>query len=133
MELYKTHKVNPLGGCLPLLVQMPILIALFAMLRKYPFGDSAFLWLPGMDKKDPLLILPILSAVTTWFQMRQTVTDPSQQTMTMIMPVFIGFMSKNFPAGLNIYWVVGNLISILQQQLMMRPQKAAKAAKGEAQ
>ena len=81
MELYKEHKANPMGGCLPLLVQMPIMIALFGVLRNFDFGKSPFLWLHSMSQPDPLFILPILSAVTTWYQMKQTTTDQSQQTM----------------------------------------------------
>lgn len=126
MELYKENKVSPMGGCLPLLVQMPIMIALFKVLRAYDFGASPFLWLPGMSQPDPYFILPILSAVTTWYQMQLTTTDQSQRAMTMVMPLFIGWMSFKFPAGLNLYWVISNLISIVQQVLVTRQHRAAK-------
>lgn len=130
LELYKENKVSPLGGCLPLIVQMPILIALFNVLRNFDFGESQFLWIQGLNNTDPYYILPVISAASTWFQMNQTTTDQSQKTMTLIMPLFIGWMSIKFPAGLNLYWVVSNIFSILQQWLMTRKPLSAK---GEAQ
>jgi YidC/Oxa1 family membrane protein insertase len=129
MELYQEHKVNPLGGCLPMLVQLPFLWALFAVLREFDFG-TGFLWLTSLSAPDPLYILPILSAVTTYIQMMMTSADASQKSMMFIMPVFIGYISINFPAGLVIYWVVSNLFSMGQQYLIARqmsPQEGGKA------
>ena len=129
MELYKEHNVNPLGGCLPMLVQLPFLWALFAVLREFEFG-TGFLWLTSLSAPDPLYILPILSAVTTYIQMMMTSADASQKSMMFIMPVFIGYISINFPAGLVIYWVVSNLFSMGQQYLIakkMSPQEGGKA------
>lgn len=129
MELYQQHKVNPLGGCLPMLVQLPFLWALFAVLREFDFG-TGFLWLTSLSDPDPLYILPVLSAITTYIQMVMTSADASQKTMMFIMPVFIGYISINFPAGLVIYWVVSNLFSMAQQYVIARrmsPQEGGKA------
>ena len=129
MELYKENKVNPLGGCLPMVVQLPFLWALFAVLRGFDFG-TGFLWLTSLSAPDPLYILPVLSAVTTYLQMIMTSADASQKSMMYIMPVFIGYISINFPAGLVIYWVVSNLFSMGQQYVIaqrMSPQKGGNA------
>ncbi len=124
MDLYKENKVNPMGGCLPVLLQLPVLWALFAVLRDYEF-TSGFLWLTSLSSPDPYYILPILSGATTYLQMIATGTDQSQKAMMMIMPVFIGYISLNFPAGLVLYWVVSNLFSIVQQYVLMRHMSAA--------
>jgi len=129
MELYQKHKVNPLGGCLPMLIQLPFLWALFAVLREFDFG-TGFLWLTSLSAPDPLYILPVLSAVTTYLQMVMTSADASQKTMMFIMPAFIGYISINFPAGLVIYWVVSNIFSMAQQYIIaqrMSPQKGGNA------
>ncbi|NLV91396.1 MAG: membrane protein insertase YidC [Firmicutes bacterium] len=117
MELYKEHNVNPMGGCLPMLLQLPVLFALFAVLRSYEF-TSGFLWLTSLSAPDPYYILPILSAVTTYLQTMLTSTDQSQKAMTLIMPVFIGYISLNFPSGLVLYWVVSNIFSAVQQYVL---------------
>ncbi|NMB46904.1 MAG: membrane protein insertase YidC [Firmicutes bacterium] len=129
MELYQKHKVNPLGGCLPMLVQLPFLWALFAVLREFDFG-TGFLWLTSLSAPDPYYVLPVLSAITTYIQMMMTSADASQKSMMFIMPVFIGYISINFPAGLVIYWVVSNLFSMGQQYLIarkMNPQEGGNA------
>ncbi len=129
MELYQEHKVNPLGGCLPMLVQLPFLWALFAVLREFDFG-TGFLWLTSLSEPDPLYVLPVLSAITTYIQMVMTSADASQKTMMFIMPVFIGYISISFPAGVVIYWVVSNLFSMAQQYVIARrmsPQEGGKA------
>lgn len=131
LELYKEHKVNPFGSCLPMFLQFPILIALFNVLRGFDFGGSSFLWMPNLGTPDPYYILPILSAVSTWYQMKLTTTDQSQQTMVLIMPLFIGWMSIKFPAGLNIYWAVGNVFSVAQQLYMNYRYRLAKEAQSE--
>lgn len=116
MKLYKDYKVNPLGGCLPMLVQLPVLIGFFRVLQTLPESDAAiFLGFWDLTVPDPFYILPILAAVTQYLSMQQTMTDSSQKTMMMIMPVMIGFFSLRFPAGLVLYWVVGNIFSIIQQ------------------
>lgn len=119
LELYKENNYNPFSGCLPLLLQFPILIGLFNVLRTYPF-DSGFLWL-DLSAPDPYYILPILSGVTTYTQMMQTATgDSSQRVMMMLMPLFIGWISISFPGGLVLYWVVSNLLGMVQQWMIRR-------------
>jgi|SRR5690554_309473 len=119
LELYKENNYSPFSGCLPLLLQFPILIGLFNVLRTYPF-DSGFLWL-DLSTPDPYYILPILAAVTTYTQMMQTATgDSSQRVMMMLMPIFIGWISISFPGGLVLYWVVSNLLGMIQQWMIRR-------------
>lgn len=117
VELYQKHGVNPLGGCLPLLIQLPILWAFFPVLRELPTTDlTNFLGIWELSQPDPYYILPILSAATTWLQSKVSSTgDASQNTMLIVMPIMIGFFSINFPSGLVLYWVTTNLFSIAQQ------------------
>ena len=134
--LYKDAGVNPLAGCLPLLVQMPILMGMYYSLYnlEYPSADAAqFLWLPSLSQADPYYILPILNVLTTFYQTRQTsdMSNPQMKMMMLIMPLFIGFISINFPSGLVLYWVVMNICQILQQWWIYReggPAEQAKAA-----
>lgn len=124
-ELYKREGVNPVGGCVPLLIQMPFLIAYYTMLgvaiqlRQAPWG-----WLHDLSSADPYHILPIGIIITTLLVQKMTPQagmDPTQQKMmTMMMPLFLGFISWNLAAGLCLYWVIGNLIAILQQAVMNR-------------
>ena len=134
-ELYKAHKVNPLSGCLPLIVQMPLLMGLFFAIKEYPYeGSTKFLWIENLqqgtsltDPSDPFFIIPLLCAVTTYVQQKQTTTEMTQQNkmMLMFMPVFIGYITITFPAGLGIYWVVSNFVQIVQQWFMYRNTTAA--------
>lgn len=121
-NLYKNEGVNPLAGCLPLLVQMPIMIGIFYGIRDFSYaGPSNFLWMESISNPDPMYILPVLSALTTFIQSRQTMPDtssPQNKLMLYFMPLFIGYISLNFPAGLVIYWVVMNIMQIGQQALM---------------
>ena len=121
-NLYKNEGVNPLAGCLPLLVQMPIMIGIFYGIRDFSYaGPSNFLWMETISNPDPMYILPILSALTTFVQSKQTMPDtssPQNKIMLYFMPLFIGYISLNFPAGLVIYWVVMNIMQIGQQALM---------------
>jgi len=134
--LYQEAGVNPLAGCLPLLVQMPILMGMYYSLYnlEYPSADAAqFLWLPSLSEADPYYILPILNVLTTFYQTRQTsdMSNPQMKMMMLIMPLFIGFISLTFPSGLVLYWVVMNLCQILQQWWIYReggPAEQAKAA-----
>ncbi len=131
MELYREHKVNPFGGCLPLLLQLPIIWALFASLSHFPYrGTPAFLWVPDLAKPDPW-ILPILSGVTTYFQMAMGPVDPSQRAMLVFMPVFMVWVTRRFAAGLALYWVVGNVVRIAQQWLMNRQLERPERVTGE--
>lgn len=128
-ELYKESGVNPLAGCLPLLIQMPILMGVYYTLYGYNYtGDPTFLWLTSLSDTDPMYILPVLSALTTYIQQRQTMLnngrDNSQmKIMSYMMPLFIGWISLNFPSGLVVYWVTMNLCQIVQQWFMFRGEK----------
>ncbi|MBR6013519.1 MAG: YidC/Oxa1 family membrane protein insertase [Selenomonadaceae bacterium] len=122
MQLYQKEGVNPMAGCLPLLIQMPILMAMYYTLFNFNYGDvePSFLWLPSLSQTDPLYILPVLSALTTFLQQKLSMTESTQQMKMMmtIMPLFIGFISLNFPAGLVLYWVTMNIVQIAQQFYM---------------
>ena len=135
--LYKDAGVNPLAGCLPLIIQMPILMGMYYALYnfQYPTEEAAkFLWLPSMSAPDPLYILPILSALTTFLQQKMTTTEMNQQMkiMMVVMPIFIGWISLNFPSGLVLYWVTMNVVQIVQQWWMYRGDDSKKKAKGAA-
>lgn len=126
--LYKEMGVNPLAGCLPLLVQMPFLIAIYWALKDYPYDPNfvQFLWLPSLGDPDPMYILPILSALSTWVMSRQTSNGATgaaaqqQKIMTIFMPLFIGYISLSFPSGLVIYWVVSNVFQLIQQHFIYK-------------
>jgi YidC/Oxa1 family membrane protein insertase len=129
MELYKSEKVNPLGGCLPILVQIPVFIALYWMLlesvelRQAPF----ILWIHDLSTKDPYYILPILMGITMFLQQRLNPPppDPTQAKVMQFLPIFFTALFLNFPAGLVLYWVVNNTLSILQQWFIMRRMEVA--------
>lgn len=123
-NLYKDAGVNPLAGCLPLLIQMPILMGMYYALYNFDYGEVAptFLWLPSLSEPDPIYVLPVLSALTTFLQQKMTTTEMTQQMkiMMIIMPVFIGWISLQFPSGLVLYWVTMNIVQIVQQWWMYR-------------
>ncbi|MDY0211911.1 MAG: membrane protein insertase YidC [Desulfuromonadaceae bacterium] len=129
MELYKEHRVNPLGGCLPMLVQIPVFIALYKVLlgtielRHAPFA----LWLTDLSVKDPYYITPIIMGATMFIQQKMTPStmDPMQAKMMLAMPVVFTFIFLNFPSGLVLYWLVNNLLTILQQYLIYRKPASA--------
>ena len=125
--LYKTAGVNPLAGCLPLIVQMPFLIGIFYAIRDFQYVDqTSFLWFTDLAHPDPFYILPVISAITTYLQQKQTTTEMTQQNkmMMIFMPLFVGYISITFPAGLVLYWSVGNMIQIAQQWWMYRKKPA---------
>lgn len=128
-ELYKESGVNPLAGCLPLLIQMPILMGVYYCLYGYSYsGDPTFLWLTSLSDTDPLYVMPVLSALTTYIQQKQTMSNNGQDNqqmkiMSYMMPLFIGWISLNFPSGLVVYWVTMNLCQIVQQWYMFRSEK----------
>ena len=129
-ELFREAGVNPLAGCLPLLVQMPILMGMYYALFNLAYPSEAaavFLWLPSMSDPNPLYILPVLSALTTFIQQKMTSTEMNAQMKIMmtVMPLFIGWISLNFPSGLVLYWVTMNLVQIAQQWWMYRSEGAA--------
>ncbi|MBF0329134.1 MAG: membrane protein insertase YidC [Nitrospirae bacterium] len=130
MELYKKHKVNPFGGCLPMLLQIPVFFALYKVLllaielRNAPLA----LWVTDLASKDPYYVLPIIMGATMVIQQKMTPSamDPMQQKMMMLMPVVFTFMFLTFPSGLVLYWLVNNVLSIIQQYFVNK--KAEKTA-----
>lgn len=126
-NLYKSEGVNPLAGCLPLIVQMPIMIGIFYGIRDFNYeGSASFLWMQSISNPDPTYILPVLSALTTFIQSKQTMPDtgnPQNKMMLYFMPLFIGYISLSFPAGLVLYWVVMNIMQIGQQFMMEKAKK----------
>ncbi|MEN6327118.1 MAG: YidC/Oxa1 family membrane protein insertase [Syntrophomonas sp.] len=136
MELYKEHGVNPLGGCLPLLIQMPIFIAFYQSLYKFDFKVAAhagFLWIPDISKPDPYYILAILAALTTYLQQRVSMVDtkdPTQKSMLYMMPLFMAWIAATMSAGLPLYWVVFNTLGILQQLYINNISAKAKLVTG---
>ena len=141
LKLYKTFKVNPAGGCLPLLLQFPILIGLYQTLlhpETWVFVngtisgiDMSFLWMESLSVPDPIYVLPILAALFTFVTQKftmaaQPVTNPddpnakTQKIMLYAMPIMIGYISISMPAGVALYWVVQNIFTFVQQFIMMK-------------
>jgi YidC/Oxa1 family membrane protein insertase len=147
LALYKKHRVNPMGGCLPMIAQVPIFYALYLALSVSvelqgspflcfgnPFGLFGFdLWICDLAAHDPIYVLPVLMGITMFVQQKLTPTmgDPRQAKMMLFMPVIFTFMFLNLPSGLVLYWTVSNVLQILQQKLMDRPARtrAAREAK----
>ena len=130
MELYKQEKVNPLGGCLPMLLKIPFMIAIFFALRSPEFaevvgglGDKAgFLWMPSLVEPDHLKIMPIIVGLSTYLSTKTMPTGQNEQAkmMNYIMPVMLTFVSMSFGAGLQLYWVVSSLVAAAQQAYIQR-------------
>ena len=129
MELYKENNVNPAGGCLPLIIQLPIFWGLYRTLFNFNNyisdpSQTHFLWF-NLTQKDPYFILAVLAAATSFLQTK--ITSPSsamsgndaaastQKTMLYVMPLFMGYITSTVPSGLGLYWVVMNIVSVLQQ------------------
>ena len=128
MNLYKENKVNPLGGCFPMLLQMPVFYALFVILRTTIElrGAPFIMWIQDLSVMDPYMVLPGLMSLTMLVQQRAQMKDPRQRPMAIIMPIMFFFLFRNFPAGLTLYWTLFNILSILQTELIhKRPEKAA--------
>lgn len=119
MELYKTHKVNPMGGCLPMLVQIPVFFALYkALMFSIELRHAPFmLWITDLSAKDPYYVTPIIMGVTMFIQQKMTPTnmDPIQAKMMLALPVVFTFMFLSFPSGLVLYWLINNILTIAQQ------------------
>lgn len=125
MALYRTHNVNPMMGCLPMLVQMPVLWALFRLLyTKNLFGDATVFgipWMrldhrPGIDatllqhpERLALFVFPLLAGLTTWWQQRISVTDPQQARMVAFFPIMTAYFATLYPIGLSVYWIVSTI------------------------
>ncbi|MFZ2971953.1 MAG: membrane protein insertase YidC [Ferribacterium limneticum] len=124
MKMYQTEKVNPLGGCLPILVQIPVFIALYwVLLGAVEMRDAPWvLWITDLASADPYYILPVIMMVSMFVQtkLNPTPPDPIQAKVMMAMPLIFGFMFFWFPAGLVLYWVVNNVLSIAQQWQITR-------------
>lgn len=124
-KLYQENGVSPLAGCLPLLIQMPFLVSIYYALQGFPYDPAheSFLWLESLAAPDATYVLPVLSALSTFIISWQTTpknVQGSQKTMLYFMPLFIGYISLNFPSGLVIYWVVCNIFQLVQQTIMFR-------------
>ncbi len=119
MELYKKEKVNPLGGCLPILIQIPVFIGLYwVLLESVELRQAPFiLWIHDLAAKDPYYVLPILMGASMFLQqkMNPPPPDPTQAKVLAFLPIFFTFLFLSFPSGLVLYWVVNNALSILQQ------------------
>lgn len=125
MKLYKEHNINPLSGCLPLLIQIPILIALFTSLRSsIELRGVSFFWLPDLAGGDPFYVLPLIIAVTMQIQQGQMNTDPNQQAAMRFMPFLMFFLCMSLPAGVLVYWLVSNVLQIIQQAYDPSPKPA---------
>lgn len=141
MKLYKEYNINPMAGCLPLLIQMPILIGLFGALRQYnfdPIEHATFFWIPNLAEKDPLFILPILVALTMFLQQKISMSatpsaaeNPTMKTMLYIMPAMMLFVCWQMPSGLCLYWAFFSILSIIQQFFMNKQKKKEMALRAE--
>ncbi|MBS0444666.1 MAG: membrane protein insertase YidC, partial [Proteobacteria bacterium] len=122
MRIYREEKVNPLGGCLPILIQMPVFIGLYwVLLSSVEIRNAPWMgWIHDLSVPDPLFILPILMTLTSLLQtwLNPTPPDPVQARMMWIMPIAFSFMFFFFPAGLVVYYVTNNLLSIVQQYII---------------
>ncbi|HBE94782.1 MAG TPA: membrane protein insertase YidC [Desulfovibrio sp.] len=134
MHLHKTYKVNPMGGCLPMIVQIPVFFGLYKALlgavelRHAPFISHVpftdLIWLADLSAKDPYYVTPLIMGATMFIQQKMTPSsgDPTQAKVMMFMPVVFTFLFLNFPSGLVVYWLVNNVLSIAQQWGMTRSQ-----------
>jgi YidC/Oxa1 family membrane protein insertase len=137
MALYKEEGVNPMAGCLPLLIQLPLLWALYRLflnaieLRHAPF----ILWITDLSAKDPLYVTPILMTATMWLQQRLApqAGDPQQQRLMRMMPLIFGIMFLQFPSGLVLYWLANNVITIIQQEITLHLVGERKRGRGSSQ
>jgi YidC/Oxa1 family membrane protein insertase len=132
MELYKTEKINPLGGCLPIVIQIPVFIALYwVLLASVEMRNAPWIgWIQDLSAPDPWFILPVLMAVSMFIQVKLNPTppDPMQAKLMMFMPIAFSVMFFFFPAGLVLYWVVNNILSIGQQWVITKRIEEGKEA-----
>ena len=123
MKLYREHKVNPLGGCLPMLLPFPILLALFFVFANtIEFRGVPFLWLPDLSQRDPYYVIPVVMGASMWalskLGQRGMPPNPQAKLMTTVMPIMMTVLFLNFASGLNLYYAVSNLVSLPQQYLI---------------
>ena len=135
MELYKTEKINPLGGCLPIVVQIPVFIALYwVLLASVELRHAPFIgWITDLSEADPYFVLPVLMGATMIFQtyLNPEPPDPVQAKIMKIMPIAFSIMFFFFPAGLVLYWLINNILSIAQQWQITRAMEHPKSAHGK--
>jgi YidC/Oxa1 family membrane protein insertase len=132
MELYKKHKVNPMSGCWPMLVQIPIFFAFYkTILISFEFRHAVFIegWVNDLSAQDPFFILPVLMGLSMYVQQKLSpaMGDPTQQKVMRMLPIIFTVMFLFFPAALVLYWLVNNVLSILQQYILMRSMEKAQA------
>jgi YidC/Oxa1 family membrane protein insertase len=124
MELYKTEKINPMGGCLPMLVQIPVFIALYwALLETVALRQAPFiLWIQDLSVMDPYYVMPVIMGISMFIQQRLNPAppDPIQAKVMMALPFVFTIFFAFFPAGLVLYWVVNNTLSIAQQWVITK-------------
>ncbi|WP_214836467.1 membrane protein insertase YidC [Exiguobacterium sp. s36] len=136
MKMYQEYQINPLAGCLPILIQMPILFAFYDAIRRTPeIFEAQFLWF-DLGAPDPTFILPILAAILTFVQQKISMAgqeqNPQLKMMLYIFPVMIFVMSITLPAALSMYWVVGYIISIIVTMAIMLPMREKMKVQAEA-
>jgi len=135
MKLYKEHGINPAGGCLPLLVQLPIFWGFFRMLvvavelRQSPF----VFWIKDLSVKDPYYITPVLMGITQYISQKMTpsTADPAQQRIMLLMPFIFTIFFMNFQAGLVLYWLTSNVLQIAQQAIMNKMMASKRGKNGK--
>jgi len=133
MALFQKHGVNPMAGCFPLIIQMPILIGFYhAISRTREIAQGSFLWF-DLGEKDPYYILPIVAGITTFIQQKMMMAgtanqNPQMAMMVWMMPIMIVIFAFNFPSALSLYWVVGNIFMIVQTYFIKGPELKAQAA-----
>ncbi len=129
MNLYKEHGVNPIGGCFPLLLQMPVFFALFQVFRStIELRGAPFVaWITDLSLRDPYMVIPALMAVTMFIQQRAQLKNPQQRALVIIMPLMMLFLFHKLASGLVLYWTMFNILSIVQTELV-HPRKPATAA-----
>jgi YidC/Oxa1 family membrane protein insertase len=124
MELYKKEKINPLGGCLPILVQIPVFIALYwVLMESVELRQAPFMfWIKDLSVKDPYYVLPLIMGASMFIQQKLNPPppDPMQAKIMMALPFVFTVLFITFPAGLVLYWVVNNILSITQQWYITR-------------
>ncbi|SFV65915.1 Inner membrane protein translocase component YidC, long form [hydrothermal vent metagenome] len=136
MEMYKKHGANPMGGCLPMILQIPVFFAIYRVLLNAVElqGAEWILWITDLSLKDPFFVLPILMGISMWYQQRITpnsMTDPMQQKIFQWLPAIMTLFFVSFPAGLVLYWLVNNLLTIVQQFVINSSYEKYKATKAK--
>ena len=131
MELYRKHGANPMGGCLPMILQIPVFFAIYRVLLNAIELQGApwILWIDNLAIKDPYFILPIIMGAAMYIQQRLTptsFTDPMQEKIMKFLPVIFIFFFMTFPAGLTLYWCVNNIFALIQQIIINRMFKKRK-------